>query len=708
MWTDENNIELKLGRQIGNRGGEGCVYEILGHPESVAKVYHTLPDVEKISKLRAQIALADEELRRLATWPISLLKRDGHLAGFTMPRAHGKAIHLLYRPIDRRDHFPGTTWQNLVAVAQNIAAAFHGLHSRKILMGDVNESNILITPHGEVRIIDCDSFQICHMGRAFPCEVHVPFWTPPELQGRSFGRLIRTDQHDAFGLAVLIFHVLFMGRHPFAGVPKARHLLENPPPLEECIRSLQFAHTRRTAIQFSPPPYSLPLSSLPESVADLFERAFLTDKRPSASDWHRELGTLRFQKCQWEHTFSRHQNECPWCVIWNSGGPNFFVSLASVDRGGTSVADIERLLREVIGACEPLPDDASIQLMAISAVAYTVPAIETLKADIPPPRPFPASVKPYRVEFSIGWGMIIVAVGLAFAAPSAAIIWLILGVVGFNYVSEGYTNPKFKEEIECRSQGVAVAHHEIEKLLLTMKAADAKAHQAFRKQQDTLVSDIRQRQTQLSGKFTAERGALRERIEKLLARYQSLPGQRDWMRREISEKSQLEEFLAKFRVSGHRIHQIGPARSALLAQFGIVTAWDVERMTNIAGLGQGVVELRLWVGRLKKRSRFDPSRRLTDASEQEIRRDIQKLEKEILDELDRVKKEWSVLKLHYAAPRLQQLRAVEITGYRRKLDSLNDDTTISRKKHEIELQRLIAAFGQAKADADALSVRRIL
>lgn len=702
MWTDENNTTLELGRQIGNRGGEGCVFEILGQPELVAKVYHTVPDREKIIKLRSQVALADGELRSLASWPLGLLKHNGTVAGFIMPRAHGKAVHLLYRPVDRRDHFPSATWQSLVSVSQNIAAAFHGLHSRKILMGDVNESNLLITPNGEVRIIDCDSFQISHTGRTFPCDVHVPFWTPPELQGKDFSNLIRSEQHDAFGLAVLIFHVLFMGKHPFAGVPKARHLLENPPPLEECIVKLQFAHTRRAAIQFSPPPHSLPLNSLPGSLADLFERAFLTDKRPSASDWHRELGTLRFQKCQWGHTFSRHQSDCPWCVIWNSGGPNFFVALASVDRGGTSAGDIERLLREIERAGEPLLDDASVQLSAMSPLVCLIPAIDTLKADIPQPRPFPASLKPERIEFIVGWLMLGAAVLLSFAAPSGLILWLLLGAFGFGYVSGGYANPKYAAEVERRRKGVGEVYHSIEKHLATMKADNSAAHRAFQQQQKTLASDIRSRQAQVSAKFKEGRDALKIKVAQLLLRYQALPGRRDGMRRERAEKSQLEEFLSRIRVNERRIPQIGPARSALLAQFGIITAWDVEGMSNISGLGQGVVELRLWVARLKQRFRFDSSRRLSDSSEQEIRRDFQKWEKEILGEFDGLKTQWNKLKLEYATLRLQQLRATRIAEYRAKLDALNHATMNTQRQREAELQRLVTAFGQAKSDADAL------
>jgi len=36
----------QLGRELG-RGGEGSVYEVIGWPAQVAKIYHQLPDRKK-------------------------------------------------------------------------------------------------------------------------------------------------------------------------------------------------------------------------------------------------------------------------------------------------------------------------------------------------------------------------------------------------------------------------------------------------------------------------------------------------------------------------------------------------------------------------------------------------------------------------------------------------------------------------------------
>jgi len=57
--------------------------------------------------------------------------------------------------------------------------------------------------------------------RLFPLSVGKPEYTAAELQGRDFSTMDRKASHDNFGLAVLIFHLLMEGIHPFAGVMQA-------------------------------------------------------------------------------------------------------------------------------------------------------------------------------------------------------------------------------------------------------------------------------------------------------------------------------------------------------------------------------------------------------------------------------------------------------------------------------------------------------
>jgi len=326
---DLQGKEVDLGRCLG-KGGEGAVYSVPSRPRLVAKIYARTPDDHMSRKLGAMVQLGTETLASLAAWPQDILadERTGHVVGFLMPRVEGhREIHTLYGPIDRKNAFPDASWAFLVRAARNVAAAFDIVHGHGHVIGDVNQGNVVVSRKATVQLIDCDSFQIAHLGRTYPCRVGVPLFTPPELQGQKLEEVIRTPDHDRFGLAVLIFHLLFMGRHPFAG----RHP-EHAIPVTTAIREGSFAYGFEAALQeWEPPPFSLRITDVPSSVAQLFEQAFeghatATRSRPPAAEWVAALGRLEAMATTCGEN-PRHvyvSGPCPWCRIEKDGGPSFF------------------------------------------------------------------------------------------------------------------------------------------------------------------------------------------------------------------------------------------------------------------------------------------------------------------------------------------------------------------------------------------------
>jgi DNA-binding helix-hairpin-helix protein with protein kinase domain len=116
---------------------------------------------------------------------------------------------------------------------------------------------------------------------------------PPELLGAALGATRRTANHDAFGLAVLIFHLLFMGRHPFAG----RYLGKGDMPIERAIAESRFAYSRDTGrTRTAPPPYTPSTDAVGPAVTELLERAFHADARksgrPASEAWIDALDAL--------------------------------------------------------------------------------------------------------------------------------------------------------------------------------------------------------------------------------------------------------------------------------------------------------------------------------------------------------------------------------------------------------------------------------
>ncbi len=338
---DSRGNPVSLGKKVGS-GGEGDVYEIAPHRRDVlAKIYHKPLTGERQEKLRLMVSGCNDELKEFAAWPLDLLhdSKNGPVCGFVMPRITDcEPIHKVYGPSHRKASFPNADWKFLVRTAKNLAAAFYIIHKYGYVVGDVNEGNILVTKKACVRLIDCDSFQVQAREKIYFCEVGVAQFTPPELQKSKDFRMLRTQNHDNFGLAILIFLLLFMGRHPFSGVYKGNDDM----PIERAIAEHRFAFGRGAALKaMAPPPNSVGLSVVPREVSSLFEQAFTESGhqswgRPSANDWWNVLDALekRLKKCPTEsmHTFYTGLATCPWCGLENSSGILLFLSSDTISR----------------------------------------------------------------------------------------------------------------------------------------------------------------------------------------------------------------------------------------------------------------------------------------------------------------------------------------------------------------------------------------
>jgi DNA-binding helix-hairpin-helix protein with protein kinase domain len=309
---------VRLGARIGT-GAEGEVYEIQDQSDLVAKVYHEPPPPEKAEKLVALSRLGNERLFNLSAWPVSTLSQepDGEILGFVMKKiSQAEEVHALHSPKSRLQKFPEASWTFLIYVAANIARAVAAIHEHGLVIGDVNPKNILVTRKATVYLLDVDSFQVTAEGRTYRCEGGFPEYTPPELQGVAFRDVDRAQEHDSFGLAVVIFQLLFLGRHPYSG----QYLGAGEMPLERAIRESRFAYgVDSEARKMRQPPGTLALDSMPSLIVRLFRRAFLSTDRPGAREWVERLDELAkaLKKCGQHsgHYYYRELSDCPWCGI---------------------------------------------------------------------------------------------------------------------------------------------------------------------------------------------------------------------------------------------------------------------------------------------------------------------------------------------------------------------------------------------------------
>ena len=168
-------------------GGEGAVFDVLGKPDYVAKLYSKPQSKERCDKLRAMAKLCSPDLLKIAAWPTATLNAGNGTSvdGILMPKVLGYLeIHHLYSVAQRKKDFPEVDWGFLLHTARNCAIAFESVHQHGHVVGDVNQKNVMVSKKGIVALVDCDSFQVKDGSRVFRCGVGVPEYTPPELHGK--------------------------------------------------------------------------------------------------------------------------------------------------------------------------------------------------------------------------------------------------------------------------------------------------------------------------------------------------------------------------------------------------------------------------------------------------------------------------------------------------------------------------------------------
>ncbi len=610
---------LELGPALG-RGGEGAVHEIAGRPGFVAKVYHQPIAADKALKLDNMARQAHPSLLEIAAWPVDVLRArpDGPTQGFVMARVNGyREIHSLYGPAHRKKAFPQADWSFLVHAARNLASAFEAIHARGHVIGDVNPGNVVVSPQALVKLIDCDSFQISADGHVFPCDVGVPQFTAPELQGQSFHGLRRTPDHDAFGLALLCFHLLFMGRHPFAG----RYRGKGDMPIERAIRECRFAFGRHALTrQMEPPPHTLPFAALPVAVADLFERAFAPPKlaqgRPGARDWLRGLEQLgaELRACgrNGAHKYPRALPDCPWCTLEQASGTAFFLlpERFPADLGASpSSFNLEQAWSR-IQAIAP-PGDEPMPTPAPRAPMTPTPLPDTLR----------------RVQHSNG----IKAAAIASAALVAIFfqwrlswLWLPLAAAAWSLLRDGAVH----REVQRRRLALFAARQE----LMDVRAA---WNQRATGQPFTVRLQVL--------------NALRDRHRNLTAELQRAVERLETDQRQI----QLRAFLESHFIDAAQIPGILTTDRMALESYGIETAADVtaEALKTVPGFGQRLGRQRTaalldWRQDLERRFHYDPRQGIDPATVADLRRQYAqerlRIERELLaapDELAKIRTE---------------------------------------------------------------------
>lgn len=572
--TDHAGRPIPLGRQIGRTGGEGSVFEIVGNPQLVGKLYHHAPTPEKVAKLEYLRTLSNPHIQRFAAFPTAVLYENARVRGFTMSLVPGKEIHQLYGPKERFAEFPSAKWDFLVRVAQNCAAAFDEVHKLGIVIGDVNEGNVLVSDDGLVKLIDCDSYQIEAASRVLTCDVGIELWTPPELQGGNFRGLVRSTNHDLFGLAVLIFRLLFMGRHPFAGIPTQQHELM----IEKAIAAFMFAFSPKAwPLGIRPPLNCLSIASVSPTVVSLFEAAFLRGSenprsRPNAARWCDALRDLErnMATCARDpsHRYFRGIAACPWCGISASGGPNFFINIDL-----TTVIAADGNLGSLLDAIRRQPQ-----------VSFKIPDPNNLPLPAATGRAVPAEMFALRSEFITG--LVIIAIAISCAYGGFWLVAIIAGLFGWGMLAEGPRGTGLAQERSRRQAAFDSTTTELGTVFTELLGTPARYR-----------ADFDGKKSELEATYNRLLRLDQERAAELRKLHQNM------------EEMQRRDFLDRQLLAHATINGIGTARLGALLSYGIESALDIRYGMSVPGIGP-TYEHRLMEWRRKKEGqfRFDPLR----------------------------------------------------------------------------------------------------
>lgn len=345
------------GKTLGS-GGEGTIYSLTGHGNLVAKIYnsekfHNGQERKQMErKLKTMISMnistMSDGITRLA-WPQDILYENGKMAGFIMPKIDSKyKIYDLYRggkDTVRDKIYPGYNWKYAVQFAWHLAWTTEYLHSRGIVIGDFNQTNIAIdTRHNTVILIDCDSFDIRDpvTGEHFPCCVGLDEMLAPELQmAGNLSKAEFTKESDNFSLTIHIFRLLMDNADPFGGRITSRASVSSIP-MNRAICNGECVYVRRVPGKERPKWAPKP-SMLPPDVLELFKKTFNytartavrnIGNRATAGEWRRTLEPYgapepnpKLKKCSKNpaHIYPAHNKTCPWCkdtsaVSVNTGG----------------------------------------------------------------------------------------------------------------------------------------------------------------------------------------------------------------------------------------------------------------------------------------------------------------------------------------------------------------------------------------------------
>jgi hypothetical protein len=217
--------------------------------------------------------------------PLEPAVEAGRIVGYTMP---------LITPAEPLASLAGPP-ARATAVLRDLLVTLSALHARGVVVGDLNDFNVLVDPAGAARLIDADSFAY---GR-WPCPTFTERFVDPLLCDPAALTLTRPHGpgSDAYAFAVMALQTL-VGVGPHGGVA---------PGIPSAARPLQRVTVFDPRVRY--PRGARPLEALPDELLHHLYAVFVRDRRDAFPARLLELDWRACPACGLDHA----RRTCPRC-----------------------------------------------------------------------------------------------------------------------------------------------------------------------------------------------------------------------------------------------------------------------------------------------------------------------------------------------------------------------------------------------------------
>lgn len=295
------------------------------------KIFHSkvmAKDMEK--KIKFMIGVEQLKNSTNLSWPEECVyDTKGEFVGYIMKRSpQGEPLSRFFnaRLYQMDTHC-------ITKFAYDFMTLIHNIHDAGMLIVDFNPNNFIITPDGEIFLVDTDNFQFrTKGGEQFKPEVACPFYLNKDLQKtiseelktkRGMSEVIKglpygTFNHktELFSMAVIVFQLFMNGCHPYSG----RYNDEDSSITVNIYHdySPYFGKGNPSDLGFDKPDMQI----LSRSLTQTFYNIFFTEVSPDVAENQLlkeivEYDKLLSVRCTKEpkHYYLKGFTKCPWCEL---------------------------------------------------------------------------------------------------------------------------------------------------------------------------------------------------------------------------------------------------------------------------------------------------------------------------------------------------------------------------------------------------------